>query len=227
MLRVQTFLKLVGAVSSSCVLRRQTRKGKSLCVHTTFLHCAPLTLRGFAVTEEIHLSQNEARRLIHLLVLGQFWFLISQLHVINTVWMSDTITVTVRNTTNRTSAITASGTRSPLTSCGFGFYTQFTGDQPFHNSSMSNSFLRTSLPPNKQVSSALTPPFFLRSHLYLRPSGPSTTVPANRCHVATLTTCHASLCTNNHCVNVDGFRRADTFAHVTAPTSIGCGDCRW
>ena len=38
-------------------------------------------------------------------------------------------------------------------------YTQFTGDQPFHNSSMSNSFLWTSLLLNKQVSFALTPLF--------------------------------------------------------------------
>ena len=33
------------------------RKGRSPWVHTTLLHCAPLALRGFAVTEDLHLSQ--------------------------------------------------------------------------------------------------------------------------------------------------------------------------
>ena len=34
-----------------------TLGSKSCCVHTTFLHCAHQTLRGFAVTEDVHLSQ--------------------------------------------------------------------------------------------------------------------------------------------------------------------------
>ena len=33
------------------------RKGTSLCVRTTLLHCAPQALRGFAVTDDTHLSQ--------------------------------------------------------------------------------------------------------------------------------------------------------------------------
>ena len=30
-----------------------TRKGKSSCVHTTLIHCAPRTLRGLVLTEAV------------------------------------------------------------------------------------------------------------------------------------------------------------------------------
>ena len=54
----QTFLNPVGAGSSPCALRRQYSERKVVvCVHTSFLHCAPRTLLGFAVIEDIHLSQ--------------------------------------------------------------------------------------------------------------------------------------------------------------------------
>ena len=56
--RAKTFLNPVGAVSSHCVLRLQYSKKKLRCVHTTCLRCAPQALRGFAVTEDIHLSQD-------------------------------------------------------------------------------------------------------------------------------------------------------------------------
>ena len=33
------------------------KRGKSFCVHTTPIHCVAIALRGFVVTEDMHLSQ--------------------------------------------------------------------------------------------------------------------------------------------------------------------------
>ena len=44
-------------VLESCWCSVRTRKAKSFYVHAIFLHCAPLTLCGFAVAEDIHFSQ--------------------------------------------------------------------------------------------------------------------------------------------------------------------------
>ena len=55
--RAPTFWNPVGAVSSPSVSRRAVLKEESCFVFSTCLHCAPQTLRGFAVTEDIHLSQ--------------------------------------------------------------------------------------------------------------------------------------------------------------------------
>ena len=57
MSRAQTFLDSVGAVPSPCLFRRKYSEIKSLYVHTKLIHCAPQTLRGFVVVEDVQFSQ--------------------------------------------------------------------------------------------------------------------------------------------------------------------------